>query len=236
MYSDSLPANPPADKFIDDSASGEATQEQPARQSTIASNRPSLYKTVSSSPPSTPQIPSQKVDDRSGPISQENHGERAETEGSQNERADVISKETLQHSPPSAGDNHSESEPVSPENRGGSARMNEGPNETSHVGPAATLQDPPSHVDYDFSESGTDPQETLSSGNVSRVNVSDEGPGELSVRKLVFAVAEIGVGPDFNRGSDGIDEGNDWSETRQDDLEAPGMLLFSTLPTCTLHL
>jgi len=225
-------ANPPVKESIDDSASDEATQKQPAGQTPIASDPPSLRSTVSPSPLPTLQIPSQGMDDMSGPISRENRGERAETEGSQNERTDAISKETLRHSPPNAGDNRSESDS---ENRDRSARMNEGPNDKLHAGPAETLQDPPSHPDYDSSESPTDLQETLGSRNAS-INVGDKGPGELSVRKLIFVVTDVGVGSDFNRGSDGIDEGKDWSETQQDDLEAPGMLLVSTLPTGTLHL
>jgi len=226
--------NPPTENFIDTSAPTEATQEQPVGQSPTWSD--SLHNAISPSPPFTPQTPSQKSY-RSDLISQENCGGSAETGESHNERPDAASKEMLQHPPPDAGDNRSESVSVSPENRDGSVRMGEGPNEKSHAGPAATLQDHLSRADYDSSGSRTDLQDTLSSRNVSRVGVSDEGFGELSVCKLVFAVAEIGVGSDFNfnRGSGGNDGGNYWSETQQDEFEASGMLLILTLPARVLH-
>jgi len=227
--------DPPAQKFVDDSASDEVTQEQPIGQSQIALNLPSLRNTVSPSPPPTPQTPSQKVDYRSDLVPPDHHGGSAETEESRNERPDVSSKETLQHPPPDAGDNRSESDSVSPENRDGSARIDEGPNDTSHTGSAETLQDHPSRADYDSPGSRTDLQDTLSSGNASGVSVSDEESGGLSVRELVFAVAEIGVGSDLNRGSDSNDEEEYRPKTRQDDSETSGTLLVPILPTRTLH-
>jgi len=238
MYSGSRPASLPAQKFVDASASDEVTQEQPAGQSPTVSDPPSLHNAVSPSPPSAPQTPSQMVDDRSDPVFQKNHGERAGVDESQSTRLHTGSKETLQHPQPDADDSHSESDTVSPENRDGSARIDEGLNETSHAGPSVTLQDPPSHTDYDSSGSRTDLQDTPSSGNVSRVDVGDKGSGELSVRKLVFTVAEIGVGLDFNlnRGSDGNDEEQYQPKTRQDGPEASGMLPVSFSPTRTLHL
>jgi len=235
VCSDLTPVNLPAEKFIDDSASDETTQEQPAGQNSMVSDSPSVRNRVSTSPPPAPQILFQKEDDGSDLVSPENHGESTEMEESQNERPDPGSRETLHRPPPDADDSRPESDSVPPENQDWSGTMNEGPNETSHASPVATLQDPPSHPDYDSSESRTDTQDTLSSRNASKVNVGDEGPGELSVRKLVFVVAEIGVGSDFNRGSDGNDEGDDWSETQQDDLEASGTFLVPTLPTCTLR-
>jgi len=224
--------NPPAEKFIDTSAPTEATQEQPAGQSPTWSDSPSFHNTVSPSPSSIPQT---QKNYRSDPVSPENHGGSAETGESQNERPDAGSKEMLQHPPPDAGDHYSESDYAPPEIRDGSVRINKDPNETSQPGPTATLQDPPSRVDYDHSGSRTDLQDTLSSGNASRVGVSDEGSGGLSVRKLVFAVAEICIGSDFNRGSGGNDGGNYWSETQQGKFEASGTLLVSTLPTRVSH-
>jgi len=231
VRSDPPPMNPPAQEFIDAPAPTEATQEQPAGQSPIASDTPPLHNTVSISPPPTPQIHSQKVDDRSDLISPENHGRSAGTDESQDARLPTSSKEMLQLPPPDADDSHSGSDPVPPENGDGGAGMDEGPNETSNAGHRATLQDPPSHTDYNCAGSRTDSQDTLSSGNASGGDAGNEGSGELSIRKLVVAVAEIDVGSDFNRRSDGNDEGNYCSKTRQEVFEASGMLLVSTLPT-----
>jgi len=170
--------NPPAEKFIDTSAPTEVTQEQPAGQSSTVSDPSSLHNTVSPSPAPTLQTPSQKVDDRSDRIPPENHGGSAETEESQNGRPDASPEETLQHSPPDAGDNRSESDPIPPENHDVSVRTDEGPNETPHAGPTANLQDPPSHADHDSSGSRTDLQDT------STVDVNDKETGELSVRNF----------------------------------------------------
>jgi len=213
--------DPPAQKFVDNSASDEVTREQPIGQSQIALNLPSLRNAVSPSPPPTPQTPSQK-NYRSDPISPENYGGSAETGESQNEIPDASPREMLQHPPPDADDNHSESDPVSSENRDWSVRMDEGPNATSHAGPAATLQDHPARADYDYSGSRTDLRDTLSSGNVSRVDVSDKESGELSVREF-FVVAKTSIGSDLNRDSDDDDEGTS------------GTSHISPLTTCTLH-
>ena len=233
MCSESPLANFPAEKFTDDSMSDETTQEQPAGQNSMVSDSLSLRNTVSPSLPPAPQTLFQKEDSGSDLVPLENHGESTGTEESQNGRPDAGSKETLHHPSPDADDSRSGGDPVPPENQDWSTTMNEGPNETSHASPVATLQDPLPHLDYDSSESRTDLQDTLSSRNASGANVGDEGPGELSIRKFVCVVAEIDVGSDFNRDSDGNDE--DWSETRQDDLEASGMLLAPTLPTRTLR-
>jgi len=192
----------------------------------MVSDSPSLRNTVSPSPLPAPQIPLQKADDRSDSISPENHGWSAGTDESQNARPDAISRETLQHPPPDADGNRSESDFVSPEDRNGSVGMDKGPN--------ATLQVPPSHIDYDYSGSTTNLQNTLGGGNMSGGDVDSERPSELSARKFVFVVAEIIIGSDFNRGSDENDEGDYWSKMRKDDLEASGMFI-STLPTRTLH-
>jgi len=228
--------NDPDEKFIDASPPTEVTQEQSAGQSPIASDSPSLRNTVSPSPPPTSQIPSQKEDGRSDPISPEIHGGSAGADESQGKRQDTSSRGMLQHPPPDADNNHSGSDPVSPENCDGSMRMDEGPNGTPPAGPTETSQDPSSHAHHDSPGSRTDPQDTLSSGNASRIDASDEGYGELSVRKLVFAVAEIGVGSDPNVtcGVDGNDEEQYGSNTQQDP-EASGTLLVSTRPTRILH-
>ena len=215
--------NHPDEKSIDASPPTEVTREQSAGQSPITLDSPSLPNTVSPSHPPTPQIPSQKMNYRRDLISPENHGWSTGLDESQNERLAVISKEMLQHPLPDADHNRSGSDPVSPGNRGGSVRIDEGPNEASRAGPMATLQDHPSHADYDSSGSHTDLQDTLSGGNVSRVDVGDKGSGKLSVRKFVFVVAETSIGLDFNRDSDGDDE------------EASGTSHISALTTYTLR-
>ena len=207
--------NHPTEKFIDDSASDEATQEQPPGKSPIASDSPSPHNTVSSSPLPTPQIPSQGVDDKSDSVSPEDNGGSAGADESKNGRPDAISKEMLQYPRSDADDNRSESDSVSPENRDGSAGIDEGQ--------SATSQGPPSHTDYDRSGSHTDLQNALGGGNTSRVDVSDKEPSELSVRKFVFVVTETSIVSDLNRDSDGDGEGT------------PGTLPISTLTTCTLH-
>jgi len=193
----------------------------------MVSDSSSLRNTVSPSPPPAPQILLQKVDDRSDSISPQNHGWSAGTDESQNARPDASSRETSQHLPPDADGNRSENDFVSPQDRDGSVGMDKGPN--------ATLQVPPSHVEYDYSGSTTNLQNTLDGRNTSGGDVDSERPSELSARKFVFVVAETSIGSDFNRGSDDNDEGDYLSKMRQDDLETSGMLLISTLPTRTLH-
>jgi len=170
----------------------------------------------------------------SDPISPEDRDENAEADETQDAGPYPSPKEMPQHPPLGADDDHSGSDLVSPENRDWIARTDEDPSEALHTSPGATLQDPPRHTDYDGSGPHADSQDTPSSGNASSVDVGDEESGELSVRKLVFGVAEIGVGSDFNYGSDDSDRENDLSEAQRDDSEAPGMLLVSTLPIRTL--
>ena len=200
----------------------------------MVSDSSSLRSTVSPSPSPTPQIPSKEVDYRNDPISPEDR-ESAGADESQDARPHTSSSEMLQHPPPDADDNHSESDLVSPENRDWIARMDDGPSETLHVSLRAILQDHPSHADHDSSGSCIDLQDTLSSGNASRVDVNHKLISELSIHKLVFAVAKIGVGLDYSCGSDESDEEGYLSETQQDDSEASGTLFVSTLPTRTLH-
>jgi len=214
--------NHPDEKFVDASPPAEVTQKQSAGQSPIASDSPPLPNTASPSLHPTPQILS-KMNYRSDPLPPENHGGSAGADESQNERLDASSRETLQHPPPDADDNYSESDVASPEYRDVSVRMDEGPNETPPAGPTATLQDHPSHADYDSSGSRTDLQDILGSRNASRVDMSDEGSGKLSVRKFVFVAAETSIGSDLNRDSDGDDKG------------ASGTSSISVLTTCTLH-
>jgi len=199
--------NHPAKKSIDDSTSDQATQEQPAGQSPIASDPPSPRNAVSPYPLPTPQIPSQGVDDKGDPISQENHGGSTGADKSKNERPDAIFKETLQRPRPDADDHRSGSDTVSPKNRDGSAGMDEGQNATSRASSREATQGPPSHTDYDRSGSNTNLQNTLGGGNMPRVDLSDKEPGELSVRKFVCVVAETSIVSDLNRGSDGGGEG-----------------------------
>ena len=181
--------NPPAKNFIDTSAPTEATREQPAVQSPTRSDPPSLHNTVSLSPDPTPQILSQKVDDRGDLISPESHGGSAVVDKSQNERPDASSMEMLQHPPPDAGDNRSESGPVSSENRDGSARIDEGQSEGPDASFGVVLQDTPSDADRECSGSNTlqnnlgghgmllvsiPPTCTLHAGGGSALNTRDE--------------------------------------------------------------
>jgi len=200
----------------------------PAGRDPVAPDPPPLRITVSPSPPPTLRIRSLGVGYGSvGPVSPGNRGESVGADESQDARPHASPKEMLQHPPLGAGDNRSGSDLVSPENCDWVARTDEGPNEKLHPSPRATLQDP------SYSVSGTDLQDTLSSGSALRVGVSDKRSGELFIPKLDFAIAEIGVRSDFNYGSEGC-----VSATQEDDLddfEASGTLPILTFPTRTLH-
>ena len=91
--------------------------------------------------------------------------------------------------------------------------------------PRAMFQDPPSDTEYDRSGTRTDFRSVPGGRNGSRVNMSSEGSGELSVRKPFFAISQIGVGSDLDRGSDDNDEGAYRPKTRRNDFGASGMLL-----------
>lgn len=67
-------------------------------------------------------------------------------------------------------------------------------------------------------------QNPLGDRNKSRQNVSDNGSCELSVRALMFALAQTGTGLDPNYGDSG--EGNYWSEGRRDNRGASRMPFF----------
>jgi len=163
-----------------------------------------------------------------------NKGPQEQFAGQDSMVSDASSRATLQHPLSDAGYDHSGSDTVTPENRGGSAGVDEGPNEIPHAGPKATLQDPLSHAGDNRPKPRTDLQSTLYRRNGSRVVASNEESGELSIRKLDFAISQTGVGSDPNCGSGGNDEGEHRSKTRQDGPKASGMLLTSTLPISTL--
>jgi len=224
-----FPMDPPAQKIVYDSPLHDEPEEESVEQNSTVSRSPWLRNTASPSPPPTLQIPSQEVDYGSDPISPEDRGESPGADKSHNTRLHASSEEMSQRSSLDAGDDHSGSDITSPENRDWTARADEGTSAISHPSSRELSPVPPYHTDYDHSGSRTNLQDTLSSGGTSGVDVSDEGSGESSVRKLVFGVAEVGVG------SDDSDEEDDLSETQQDDSEVPGMLLVPTLPARNLH-
>jgi len=218
--------DPPAQKIVYDSPLHEEPEEEAVEENSMMSKSPSLRNAASPSPPPTP---SQKVDYRSDPISPEDRDENAGADESQDTRPHASPKEISQHPPLDAGEDHSESDLLSPDNLDWSAEMDGSTSATSHTSSRGISPVPPPHIDYDNSGSHTNLQETPSGGDALGGGAGDEGSGELSVRNLVFSVAEIGVG------SDDSDEEDDLSETQQDDSEASGTLLFSTLPIRTLH-
>ena len=167
----------------------------------------------------------------SDPIPPEDHDENAGVDETQGAGPHASPKEMSQHPPLGADDDHSGSDLASPKNHDWTGKTDEDPNETLHTSPRVTSQDPSPHRDRSYSESRTDPQDTLISGNTSGVDVGDEGSGELSAGKLVFGVAEIGAGSDLNSGPDDSDEEDSLPETQRDDSEASGTLLVSTLLT-----
>jgi len=218
--------DPPAQNIVYGSPLHEEPEEEAVEQISMAPKSPSLRNAASPSPPPTP---SQKVDYGSDPISPGDRDENVGADESQDMRPHASPKETSQHPPLHADDDHSGSAPFSPENHDWSAEMDEGTSATSHPSSRETSPAPPSHKDYDHFGSRTNLQDTPSGGNTLGGDVSDEGSGELSVRKLVFGVAENGVGSDDN------DEESDLSETQQDGSEASGTLFVPILPTRTLH-
>ena len=75
-------------------------------------------------------------------------------------------------------------------------------------------------------KSHTDLQSARGGGAASRKDVSGKGSRKLSVRKLVFTVADNGIESNLNRDSDGNDEGRYWSGARRDNRGASRMSPF----------
>ena len=162
--------NPPAQEVVGTSAPDGVMQEQAGGKNPMMSDLPSLRNT--DSPPPPPQIPSQKEDGRSDPISPEGRGGRAGADESQDARSDASSKEMLQHPLADVSDNRSGSDPVSPVNHDGSAGIDKNRGGGSHASSKTLLQDPPSGAGCDRSGSCTNLQDALGDGDASRRDVS----------------------------------------------------------------
>lgn len=89
--------NPPAPTFIDDSASDEVTEEQPAGQNPTASDTPSLHNTVSPSPP--PTLSSREANRSRDPISAGGYSESTGVDESRSVTPHTDSGVTLQDAP-----------------------------------------------------------------------------------------------------------------------------------------
>ncbi|KAF9642667.1 kinase-like protein [Thelephora ganbajun] len=194
---------------------------------TTAKHSPSLHSTISTASRPAPQVSSQLSEYSSDPVPPANRGGGAGMHLS-HEGGPYGSSQVTSQDPPSGTDYYRPSE-----QQGGqlSGRMSRRPSRRSTAASEPSSPMPTDPHPFDFTElqksqvyghtggagkSHVSLKNTLGDRNRSKKDVSGKGSRELSVRELVFTVAETGLGLDLNRDLDDNGEGKYWSEGRRD--------------------